>query len=281
MSKIYGRGYDVYQFYKTISERKIPKYKEHDVKKCSWSEITASSEKIEIYLSKKTIDFLESKEIKITRNIFSRSIMTQIPCPSFDERIIEFPSLIPREEYKRNFNFYLGMLLSGYKEDLDDEVYGIKEEFDDVLPLLLEYLYLKEAGKADEFLSKHFNEIRYTGKSYIKAYDEYNDFIKFRNDSDTSDLDPVRLERFKQLCIDKEHYMNEGIRDCLTPISSLDSVISIYEQIKSPSEYKELIERLMVNEKGNRGLILQDMGIETYGFKQLRKVLDNNYNCKK
>ena len=65
-------------------------------------------------------------------------------------------------------------LLSSYNRDNPKEEYGIPNEYDDTLPLLLEYLYLKYANKEDEFSIKHLNELK--GFQVLLFFYYYYDF---------------------------------------------------------------------------------------------------------
>ena len=134
MSRIYGKAYEVYNITKDLEETKLPKYK-RDNTKSSWDEIETTPEKIEIYLPDRAIDFLTSKKTKIMKTPFLKYTLTQVPEEESEERFIRFPSLSPKEEFKRELMFYMGMLLSSYNRDNPKEEYGIPNEYDDTLPL--------------------------------------------------------------------------------------------------------------------------------------------------
>ena len=272
MSRIYGRAYDVYSITKDLEETKLPKYKK-DNTKTSWDEIEITPEKIEIYLPDKAIDFLASKKTKIMKTPFLKFTLTQIPEEENEERFIKFPSLTPKEEFKRELMFYMGMLLSSYNKDNPNEKYGIPNEYDDTLPLLLEYLYLKYANKEDKFSIKHLNELQSYQKDYITFYDDYQDFQDLRREARFADLSQEKYEKFQALCIDKENEITSLTNDSIIQLSSLEGVLGIIELLDK-EDIKTIIEKLMINEKYNRSEVLKEYGIESFGYKRLRKELE-------
>ena len=272
MSRIYGRAYDVYSITKDLEETKLPKYKK-DNTKTSWDEIEITPEKIEIYLPDKAIDFLASKKTKIMKTPFLKFTLTQIPEEENEERFIKFPSLTPKEEFKRELMFYMGMLLSSYNKDNPNEKYGIPNEYDDTLPLLLEYLYLKYVNKEDKFSIKHLNELQSYQKDYITFYDDYQDFQDLRRKARFAYLSQEKYEKFQALCIDKENEITSLTNDSIIQLSSLEGVLGIIELLDK-EDIKTIIEKLMINEKYNRSEVLKEYGIESFGYKRLRKELE-------
>ena len=272
MSRIYGRAYDVYSITKDLEETKLPKYKK-DNTKTSWDEIEITPEKIEIYLPDKAIDFLASKKTKIMKTPFLKFTLTQITEEENEERFIKFPSLTPKEEFKRELMFYMGMLLSSYNKDNPNEKYGIPNEYDDTLPLLLEYLYLKYVNKEDKFSIKHLNELQSYQKDYITFYDDYQDFQDLRRKARFAYLSQEKYEKFQALCIDKENEITSLTNDSIIQLSSLEGVLGIIELLDK-EDIKTIIEKLMINEKYNRSEVLKEYGIESFGYKRLRKELE-------
>ena len=272
MSRICGRAYDVYSITKDLEETKLPKYKK-DNTKTSWDEIEITPEKIEIYLPDKAIDFLASKKTKIMKTPFLKFTLTQIPEEENEERFIKFPSLTPKEEFKRELMFYMGMLLSSYNKDNPNEKYGIPNEYDDTLPLLLEYLYLKYVNKEDKFSIKHLNELQSYQEDYITFYDDYQDFQDLRRKARFAYLSQEKYEKFQALCIDKENEITSLTNDSIIQLSSLEGVLGIIELLDK-EDIKTIIEKLMINEKYNRSEVLKEYGIESFGYKRLRKELE-------
>ncbi len=54
----------------------------------------------------------------------------------------------------------------------------------------------------------------------------------------------------------------------------MDATLQIIDRNLSQAEYKDLIEELMLNPDHNREKIINDKGIETFGFKRLRKEIN-------
>ena len=57
-------------------------------------------------------------------------------------------------------------------------------------------------------------------------------------------------------------------------LSSLDGMLQIIDKNYSIDEYKKLIEELVKNEDFSRSSILYDRGIESYGYRRLRKEIE-------
>ena len=106
MSRVFGRSYDVYNISKELQDAKFERFK-RDNSISTWDKISESPEKIEMYLPDVAIDFLTSKKIKIMRTPFLKYTLTQIPDNEEQSRFIKFPSLLPRNEFKRELLFYV------------------------------------------------------------------------------------------------------------------------------------------------------------------------------
>ncbi len=273
MSRVFGRSYDVYNISKKLQDARFERYK-RDNSVSTWNDISESPEKIEMYLPDIAIDYLTSKKIKIMRTPFLKYTLTQIPDNEEQSRFIKFPSLIPKEEFKRELLFYVGMILSDYKKDSKDEDNGIENEYIDVIPLLLEYLILKEEGKDDRFSIKHLHQLKSYNKGYPEFYDCYQEFNDLKRDAEFSNLDKVKYEKFRNLCRERDEEIIKLTGDSISELSSFEGTLGLIEILTSPCDYKDVIEQLMLNERGNRGLVLSDYGIESYGYKRLRKEID-------
>ena len=273
MSRVFGRAYDVFQVSNLLNEAKLPRYKK-DYRECSWDDIETTPERIELYLPDRAIEFLSSKKVKIMKTPFLKYTLTQIPDTDEEDRFIKFPSLLPKEEFKRELLFYLGMLLSSYREDEQDEDYGIPGEYEDTLPLLLEYLYLKVANRQDEFSLKHLNQLRMFNKTYPTFYKDYQDFENLRKDAVFANLDKTRTEKFKKLCIEKDDEITSLTKDSVVQLSSFEGALSLIDITKTRSDMKQLIEELMLNEQHNRRQVLADRNIDSYGYRRIRQEID-------
>jgi hypothetical protein len=277
MSRVFGRSYDVYQISKLLQEEPIKKFK-RDNSLSSWGEIGEAPEKIEMYLPDEAVDFLLREKIKIMKNPFMKYTLTQVPDNASESRFVKFPSLLPREEFKRELLFYVGMLLSDYRKDSKNEENGIENEYMDVIPLILEYLILKEENKEDRFSIKHLNQLRSFNRDYPKFYDSYTEFDELRRDSEFANLEKTKLEKFRRLCQEREDEIIKLTKESISELSSFEGALGVIETAKTKEDFKEIIRLLMLNERGNRGVELYNLGIESYGYKRLRKEISK---CKK
>lgn len=275
MSRTLGRVYDVYNVSKELSEANFLKYKDGK-EKTTWDEIEVAPEKIDYYFTDKIIDYLTSKKIIVMKTPFLKYTLTQVPDFEDEERFIKFPSLKPKNDFKRELMFYVGMLLSSYKKDKDEDIYGISNEFDDTLPLLLEYLYLKEENKEDTFDIKHLNQLKKYQKDYIKYYKDYQEFEDFKRETSFSLLSETKYDNFLKLCQDKEDEMFQFTKDSIIQLSSYEGLLGIIENVTSEKDIRELIEKLTLNKNENRASILKEYDIESFGYKRLRKKIENN-----
>ncbi len=275
MSREMGKSYEVYQIACTLNEAKLPSYKK-DSNECSWNEIDTTPERLEIYLPDKAIEFLTSKKVKIYKNPFRKYTLTQVPEDDKEDRYIVFPSLKPKEEFKRELMFYFGMLLSSYHIDDSENFYIIPGEYDDVLPNILEYLCLKEEHKEHLFSIKHLNELKKYNKSYPTFYSQYRDFQEFEQGARFSFAAKEKLDKLQELSSDKAYEMEELTKDSAVQLSSLDAALSLIDIIKSPSEYKQLIEELMLNKDRDRSEVLRERKIDSYGYRRLTKEIKLN-----
>ena len=272
MSRAYGRINEVYNVTKELNESNFRKYKV-DRGVCSWKEIEDAPDKIEIYLPDIAIEYLSSKKIQIMKTPFLKYTLTQIPTTDDEIRFIKFPSLVPKEEFKRELLFYVGMVLSYYEKDKPNDYYLIPDEYDDILPYLLEYLYLKTVNKADKFDIKHLNEVRNFQKGFNKYYKEYRKFEELADSARYSSIDRDKYAKFQELCKEREEEMASQIKDSIVQLSAYEGFLGIIETITSESDIKELIEKLMINKDGNRSITLNEYGINSYGYKRLSKKI--------
>lgn len=273
MSRVMGKSYEVYQISKELNEANIPKYK-NDTRDTNWKVIEETPEQIEMYLPDCAIEFLAKKKVKILKTPFLKFTLTQIPDDDKEDRFIKFPSLFPKQEFRRELMFYMGMLLASYNQDKDAETYNIPMEYEDTLPLLLEYLYMKEEGIEDQFSIKHLNQLKKFNKTYPSMYDSYKDFQVLEKGADFVYLDDRKRENFENLCEEREQEISSLTKDSVVQLSSFEGALSLIDQTTTVSDFKELIEELMLNKTQNRGDILASRDISSFGYKRLRKELD-------
>lgn len=274
MSRVLGRTNDVVKVCDYIQCCSIPKYKSNN-KITTWDSVEKTIDIISLYLPEKAIDYLKGDEICIKKNPFRKYTFISIPENKSEKRLIRFPSLSAKEEYKRELAFYLGTILSYYKNDKED-IYEVSGEYDNVLPYLLDYLYLKEANICDIFSLKHIDNIKNYTK-YYKAYnDEYNNFYDMTSEL-KNDFSLKGYNKYLKDCEKKDKELAKFTIDNLNMLSSLDAVLQLIDKNISKDELKTIISKLMLNEDDNRKYVLNDVNIDTLGHKRLIKEL-NKYN---
>ena len=82
------------------------------------------------------------------------------------------------------------------------------------------------------------------------------------------------MENFRQLSIDRAYEMEEETKKSVVQLSSLDGALSLIDITKTPDEFKQLIEELMLNKDNDRAQVLRKRKIDSYGYKRLRKEID-------
>ena len=273
MSRLYGKSVDVYSASYKLVDRKIPKYK-RDRSKTTWEEVIISPEEIEIYLPQNAIDIIEKNPIKIIQSPLAFKSASLLPKNDKEEPVMFFPRYSAIEEYKRELVFFLGELLSSKVPDKLPDDNSIPCEYSDVLGLLLEYLYLKENGKEDSFSSKHLNELLYNAKRYVKSYRNFQSAIVSKKSSELYLYRDSDIEKMNNNIDKMEKQFLDATLINLVPLSSMDAVLQIVDQIESKEDIKELIRVLVENENHDRQNILHDYGIDSFGYKRLTKEID-------
>ena len=273
MSRILGRSIDVLQIVTYLQESNIPKYKK-DKKDSTWDNIKNVSNEISIYLPNSAIDFLNKGEITIKKSPLRLYTLTSVPDFPDEKRFIKFPSNKPIKEFEREYAFYLGLLLAKCHIDTEEELLELGTEFDDLLPLLLDYLHLKENNKEDQFSIKHLNEIKEFSKYYKKIYDGYNDFYDFTSNAETSSLGDKEYKNFLALCAEKDAEMEKLTLEDIVKLSSLEAALQIIDRNYTKEDFKKLIDVLMSNKDFSRSSVLYENKIDSFGYKRLRKEID-------
>lgn len=272
MSRILGRVNDVLQISKEL--QKINQKYKKDNAISSWEEIEEIKDNLSLYLPDIAIDFLNKDKISILKSPFRIYTFTNVPEYEDETRYIRFPSEKPKQEFEREYAFYLGLLLSSYQKDTEEEMFEIGNEYDDLLPLLLEYLYLNKTGSEEKFSLKHLNFLKKYTVSFESSYKKYIKFNEFHNYAETRGLSDKEYDNYLKLSDEEDEIMERVIMDHLVKLSSFDGVLQIKDKDYSLDEYKKLIEELILNKDENRASILYERGIESYGYKRLRKEID-------
>ena len=274
MSRLYGRAFDVFQMSNSFKNYKIPKYNE-DNKKVSLDELINSTDVLDLYLPQSAIDYIVNYPIHIVKSPIIPKNASEFPNINNPNATIYFKGINFKEEQKRDLVFFLGCVLSQINPDELPKENNLPCEYGDILPLLLEYIYLKENNKEDRFLLKHFNSLKFNAEKYQKVYEDHQKHLV----SDTN----KELSYYSEKEYSKREEYNKSIEDTflkntltmLVPFSSVDGVLQVIDTFKTEKELKKIIELIYNNENNNRQELLNSFGIESYGYKRLRKELDN------
>ena len=251
MSRLYGRTPDIYYISKYLIENYNSKYQK-DKTKISDDELEEAPEILRTYLPQIAIDYLKNSQIDISWNFF---IKDTIYSGYGEERnAIIFPTKQMKEEYKRDLVYFIGDLLRRLSLDYIPDEFDIRCQYSDVLPLLMEYLFLRDCGKENRFSDRHLQDLKLNANEYIKIYE------RFENNKESSN---------------EQLFLRNSLL-YLVPLSSMDATLQISDDIVNDKEsLKQLIKELIENETHNREDVLNKRNINTYGFKRLRKEITN------
>jgi hypothetical protein len=250
MSRLYGRLEDV----NNISNYLINNYKKLYIpsyKEIEDEELMDAPKKIFTYLSKDTINYINDCDIKVFWD--KNAPGTVYSGEGEKENIIFFKTRQMREEYKTDFIYFIGDLLRRKNLDYMQDEHDIMCQYSDLLPLLIEYLFLREEGKEEEFSDRNLSDLRLNAKHYHRTYE--------------------RRKKYPFL-VSEETLLNETLL-YLVPLSSLDATYQIIDKIgDNKDELRLFIYKLIENSNHNREEIVSERDINTYGFKRLRKEID-------
>ncbi len=278
MSRLLAKSIDVYKACNEINAINIPRHKQNRTK-IKWEDIETGVYFIECYLSKEAVDLLTSHKIEILKDPFSMHARSSEVLDDETTKV-SFPSYFSaKEEYKRDFVFLLGTILSLHNLDKDkgEFSYEITDEYREVLPLLLEYLYMKDSCQEDAFALKRIEELKTRTKDYTKKADKYKAQIEeceniVKNPFLTAGIFEETLD-YKQKCID-------GLKDLthqtIIPMSSMDATLQLIDKNLSVDELCRVIAKLFRNEYQDRSRIMEQYGVESNGYKRLIKEYEQH-----
>lgn len=269
MSKILGKVDEVADICDYIQDSSIEKYKT-DNKKTTWSDVIKTINLTSLHLSETVSDYIVKDEIYITKNPLRKYTFISVPEYKNEKRIIRFPSLVAKEEYKREILFFVGCILSCYKSDKED-FFEIPGEFDDVLPLFLDYLYLADTNNKENFSLKYLDKIKNYTKYYKEYTNEYKAFYEYTRDISFGDFVDKGYQRYLKDCKKKDDELSKFTMENIRSLSSLDAVLQLIDKNLNSDEIKEIVEELMLNKNDNRKYVLNDLGINVEGYKRLKK----------
>jgi hypothetical protein len=250
MSRLYGRTMDVYGISQYLVENYRYSYQK-DKKETSMLELEKVSSKICDYLPDEAVKYLQDANIEIAWNLFTQD--TIYSGVGEERNIIIFPTKKLKEDYKRDLVYYMGDLLRRLNLDYIPDEFDLRCQYSDVLPLILEYLYLRDSGKEERFSPKHLDDLLLNGEQYIKIYESFK----------------ARPDLF-----DENRFLRNTLL-FLVPLSSMDATLQISDEIaKNKDALREIIKELIENPNHNREEVMNKRKIDTYGFKRLRKEID-------
>lgn len=267
MSRLFGRCDDVYSVSKYLRDTEM-KFYSSNKSKTTWEEIENTPGKIELYLPENAIKLIEDTPVRLVKSFFAFKPMMFVPFELKEEPLMVFPKGTPKEEYKKDLAFFIGRILANHSHDLLPKEFDLACTYHDVLPLVLEYLYLKENNEEDQLFLKYSRDLLKNAKKYIKIYELYE---KYQDSLRELMYTTERLEEQKEK---NKQAMLKKILTNLVPLASMDATLQITDKYKDPDDYKKLIEELIENPNHNREEIIKKRNIETYGFKRLRKEID-------
>lgn len=268
MSRIMGRMFDVYEISKLLKEANIKKYKS-DKTNTSWESLMTSNEKYKMYLPESALNYLNDKKIRICKCSYNFQVDFEVK----EEPLIKFPSLVCKEEYKKGLAFFLGFILNNYHNDLEGTYFTYNFEYNETLPLLIEYLYCKEINKENEFYKKYLYLLRTVAINYLNDYKNYNNFQDFKKSFCLDDLTDREYDLLMSYSMEADDEMECAVSEALIQLASYDGVLEIVEKYKTKEELKNVIEKLFLNESNDRSSLLHSMDINSYGFNSLRNQL--------
>lgn len=249
MSRLYGRVEDVYRFYKYLIENYDDKFKK-DNTFISGDELQDAPKSILNYLCKEDIIYLNNCDIKYYWNKRNKDVIFE----SSDEcNAIFFPTKKMIEEYKSDLIYYIGYLLNERKLDYMHDEYDISCQFSALVPLLTQYLFYKENKKEERFAEKNLSDLCLNAPIYNKNHD--------------------RTIKYPKL-FDEDYLLRQTLLN-LVPLSSFDAALQIIDTYgNDKNEMRYVLKSLINNIHNNREEIVNELGINTYGFKRLRKEID-------
>lgn len=251
MSRLFGRVEDVYSISNYLIDNFNKKYS-IDNSIISNEELKDAPKVIFTYLSKDMIKYINECDIKLCWN---KRIKETVYGNSGtgEENYIFFPTKEIKSEYKTDLIYYIGDLLNQKHCDYMNNEYDILCQYEMALPLLLEYLYLKEENKEKKFYERNLSDLRSNANIYKKIYNK---------------------QHFLPMLYSEDYLLKDTLLN-LIPLSSMDATLQIIDKYKDDkNSFMKLILDLYQNVNHNREEIISELNINTYGFKRLRKEID-------
>lgn len=250
--RAYHREYDTTAMSKEIVKNEVlfkqidQKLQERRKEKTSWDSIFKSHNVIVKYIGENAKKVLQETSFIYNRNAFLSDVSYSI-LPSKSQML--FPTYSAREEYKSEVMKLFGCTVSM------DQGYG--NEYNELLGLMYQYLYLAET---DKDARKTFEDINLAGKLKLAKK-----FLKDKNI--LSDFPPY----FDVLYCD-------SIFRTLQSYSSFDAALQLIDRIDTDKEgVLNFIKQMGENPRHIEEMV-KDNGINTYHYYSFRKVLEKRKN---
>ncbi|MBR1386311.1 MAG: hypothetical protein IJ568_05735 [Bacilli bacterium] len=272
MSRVFGYSDSVYNIYNDLNNSKILKYKK-DNNKTSWDDVINSIKEIDFYIPFEFKKNMKNNKIRVVRapSLFNRNTIISTPTEENEDPTIIFPSRSAKEEYKKELVYFIGVLLREVNCDNMPDLYSIPSEYQDVLPLILEYLYLKNNNLENVFSHQKIHELYASSGLYVKAFNDYKKiqelcynsrYLPRKNYEIISELEKDSLKKFEDVTL-----------EYLIPLSSLDVSLQLIDNYNS-IDFKKLIKDLYNNYDKDRKEYINDLGIDSYGFKRVKEEIE-------
>ena len=272
MSRIYGYSDSVYDVYNDLNNSKILKYNK-DNNKTTWDDVINSVNDIDFYIPIEFKKSMENNKIRILRvpSIFNKNTIISTPTEEDEDPTIIFPSRSAKEEYKKELIYFIGVLLREVNCDNMPDLYNIPIEYNDVLPLILEYLYLKNNNLERVFSHQKIHELYVTSNLYVRSFNNYKKILELTYNSRY--LPRKDYEKIKELEKDSLKKFEDLTLEYLIPLSSLDVSLQLIDNYNS-IDFKKLIKDLYNNYNNDRKEYINDLGIDSYGFKRVKEEIE-------
>lgn len=272
MSRIYGYSDSVYDVYNDLNNSKILKYNK-DNNKTTWDDVINSVNDIDFYIPIEFKKSMENNKIRILRvpSIFNKNTIISTPTEEDEDPTIIFPSRSAKEEYKKELVYFIGVLLREVNCDNMPDLYNIPIEYNDVLPLILEYLYLKNNNLERVFSHQKIHELYVTSNLYVRSFNNYKKIQELTYNSRY--LPRKDYEKINELEKDSLKKFEDLTLEYLIPLSSLDVSLQLIDNYNS-IDFKKLIKDLYNNYNNDRKEYINDLGIDSYGFKRVKEEIE-------
>ncbi|MBO5376697.1 MAG: hypothetical protein J6A52_07615 [Bacilli bacterium] len=226
-----------------LTIKPLIKYKPN-MKLAKWNEIIDASTNIGYFLTPTAIKLINNAPIEIVRDPLRTKTMSFVSKNNDKPSVIVFPTFFGREDYKPQIASFYG-LATGYQ---DSDEYGL------VLSHLYEYLYflISSENPIDEFALRNLTKKIPESQRFLEVC---KNFFGDNRTIERSDLEKL-------------------IKVCLQSFSSLEISLQLIEQMNSDSTTFLEVADEIIQKKKSPEEIIKSKGLETTGYKTLKKTID-------